>query len=192
MRLIHFNNEVIADKFGHLVASLWFVSFYICTHDLMDNNTSYRIVIMDVIIIMQFVAKRESLKYITEKEVLTGQKPFLTKYIPPNRTCLEYVFGFKTQRTVEIERELFASLKRLSKIRIPDTVATRMRYKDIDEKRILGDYEQCPICFCSYEPSSNVILVDQCSHLFHKHCLKKWYRKKRTCPIDGGELKETQ
>jgi hypothetical protein len=50
----------------------------------------------------------------------------------------------------------------------------------------------CSICFEKLDSGSDAILSLQCKHEFHYHCIEKWFKLKRTCPIcrvdvDGNE-----
>ena len=56
--------------------------------------------------------------------------------------------------------------------------------KFIDFKK--DDDILCPICYDDYTPLDNDICkLIQCKHIYHKKCIKEWYRKseKFICPI---------
>ena len=43
--------------------------------------------------------------------------------------------------------------------------------------------EMCPICLKKYKNKSKVVKPNECDHLFHSRCLKKWFEYKSTCPV---------
>ena len=106
-RIIHFNNERIAWKVCHLEIALLFVSLYIVLHDIIQPNSSLRIVSLDLVITVQIFIKRELEKYSDERDIVTGDKALSRKFIRSNNSFLEYFFGFKTGTTKETENRLF-------------------------------------------------------------------------------------
>ena len=53
---------------------------------------------------------------------------------------------------------------------------------EIKEHKIL--FGECPICF----ENGMVIELHNCKHTFHLSCIKKWMKKKRTCPLCRCQL----
>ena len=54
-----------------------------------------------------------------------------------------------------------------------------IRIKKNDE--ILG--EECLICCDNYKIYEYKRILPKCSHIFHKKCIDKWFKKNSTCPI---------
>ncbi|CAH9108149.1 unnamed protein product [Cuscuta europaea] len=46
-----------------------------------------------------------------------------------------------------------------------------------------GKGEACSICLDDFRAGSAVISLSPCSHKFHKGCIAKWLRRRRTCPM---------
>jgi hypothetical protein len=43
--------------------------------------------------------------------------------------------------------------------------------------------KDCVICFDHFNDSKRIILIHTCNNIFHKKCIKKWYKRKRMCPF---------
>lgn len=56
-------------------------------------------------------------------------------------------------------------------------VPKKKLYKDIVTNII-----SCSICLENYK-KEDVILLTECSHLFHHTCLTQWFEKNRSCPM---------
>lgn len=50
------------------------------------------------------------------------------------------------------------------------------------QKNVNCDDEECPICFCEYEGSDSVRVLN-CDHVFHGLCIDKWLQGKDICPV---------
>ena len=48
--------------------------------------------------------------------------------------------------------------------------------------------DECNICLDTYRKGQTIIILN-CGHKYHRNCLKKWFQKKRTCPICSIEIK---
>ncbi|CAH9107673.1 unnamed protein product [Cuscuta epithymum] len=46
-----------------------------------------------------------------------------------------------------------------------------------------GKGEACSICLNDFIRGSAIISLSPCSHKFHKGCIAKWLRRRRTCPM---------
>ncbi|CAH9117172.1 unnamed protein product [Cuscuta europaea] len=46
-----------------------------------------------------------------------------------------------------------------------------------------GKGEACSICLDDFRGGSAIISLSPCSHKFHKGCIAKWLRRRRTCPM---------
>jgi len=55
------------------------------------------------------------------------------------------------------------------------------RTSNKDKKEL--DELSCYICLKKYKNTSNVVKPDDCDHLFHSKCLKRWFEHKHTCPV---------
>ena len=74
-------------------------SFYICIHDIFKPNSSFKVVIVDLIWISQVIIEDQSKKKRVERETLQGKIPFEVDSLRPNRSYIEYFFSFKTDKT---------------------------------------------------------------------------------------------
>lgn len=45
-----------------------------------------------------------------------------------------------------------------------------------------GNYEECVICLELMDYDDELIIIE-CSHIYHKDCLKQWLKKKKICPL---------
>lgn len=52
-----------------------------------------------------------------------------------------------------------------------------------NEGKELVDDLTCPICLKVYKNKSAVVKSEDCDHVFHYKCLKKWLEYKPSCPI---------
>lgn len=46
----------------------------------------------------------------------------------------------------------------------------------------------CSICLQNFHESHAVVKTNRCGHVFHKHCLCRWVRVIRNCPLCRGDL----
>lgn len=72
--------------------------------------------------------------------------------------------------TLKIPREKavhYCCFKRLHRISVNDNSMCSM----------------CPICLVNFKNNNTVIKSNNCSHLFHYKCLKKWMKFKNSCPV---------
>ena len=74
---------------------------------MLDDKTSLRIIALDLVITVQIILKRELEKYADERDVVNGEKSLRRKLIRPNKSFLEYFFGFKTLESKEFDDKLF-------------------------------------------------------------------------------------
>jgi len=51
-----------------------------------------------------------------------------------------------------------------------------------DESADDSDDEICSICLEAYVPGERASLLLECEHMFHKDCLKEWWRRSPNCP----------
>ncbi len=59
----------------------------------------------------------------------------------------------------------------------------------IQEKNDILDYivetsfqDECIICLQKIESSQQASLL-RCGHIYHTHCIYKWFQKKKECPL---------
>mmetsp|Transcript_18217 Transcript_18217/g.25238 ORF Transcript_18217/g.25238 Transcript_18217/m.25238 type:complete len:147 (-) Transcript_18217:1040-1480(-) len=56
------------------------------------------------------------------------------------------------------------------------------RVENVEECKILGDTINCTIC-CGLALLSNPVFCKQCQvAMFHKKCINKWFKNKKSCP----------
>ena len=55
-----------------------------------------------------------------------------------------------------------------------------MNYNNnIDDELLL---DECIICLEKYNMNDKIVRLN-CSHIYHRDCIKSWFNKKMTCPI---------
>ena len=54
------------------------------------------------------------------------------------------------------------------------------KIKNID--KLPQDKRNCVICMDDYK-ENELVLTIPCYHIFHKNCIKEWFKKDKTCPI---------
>ena len=63
-------------------------------------------------------------------------------------------------------------------------ICSNNKVKDIEEyiveSKLIG-YE-CIICLQGFNQEQQITII-KCGHIYHKHCLTKWFLKKKTCPL---------
>lgn len=42
--------------------------------------------------------------------------------------------------------------------------------------------DECIICLEKYNINDKIVRLN-CNHVYHKNCIKLWFKKKKTCPI---------
>lgn len=57
------------------------------------------------------------------------------------------------------------------------------------ENSIPDDKINCRICMCEFEHNERIVIMP-CAHLFHKDCIRDWFKKKNNCPICQNEVRE--
>ena len=64
-------------------------------------------------------------------------------------------------------------------------------HKNLDEKtrtvytfinKQTKDFVECVICLELMDYDDELIIIE-CSHIYHKDCLKQWLKKKKICPL---------
>jgi hypothetical protein len=59
-----------------------------------------------------------------------------------------------------------------------------------DLSKLPAEKKDCVICLSNYELNEKVIILP-CTHIFHNHCLKSWFRNQDTCPICKFKVNES-
>ena len=44
------------------------------------------------------------------------------------------------------------------------------------------DGDICCICLSNYHVGQSVTIISCCGHIYHKHCIERWFEVKETCP----------
>lgn len=57
-----------------------------------------------------------------------------------------------------------------------------------DNEAGVENYQECPICFTNCSGSDSLAL--ECSHVFHRECLKKWVEENPSCPVCRNPMNE--
>jgi len=52
-----------------------------------------------------------------------------------------------------------------------------------NSNQIIYDEKTCSICFEDFHVNEKVIMLEACSHIFHRHCISSWLKIKKDCPI---------
>ena len=52
----------------------------------------------------------------------------------------------------------------------------------IEEKSKLEE-EICVICLDNFNQEDDIVGILKCEHLYHRDCIKQWFKKNTTCPI---------
>ncbi|CAI2377664.1 unnamed protein product [Moneuplotes crassus] len=50
--------------------------------------------------------------------------------------------------------------------------------------------QQCNICEEIFSHGESLKVYPKCYHIFHHECIKEWYKKRQSCPIDGNKITE--
>merc|ERR1719440_2165620 len=53
-----------------------------------------------------------------------------------------------------------------------------------------GDERQCSICLDGYSEGQRAKVTPCCGNMFHKACLKKWLKHRRSCPLCRVDLQD--
>lgn len=71
-----------------------------------------------------------------------------------------------------------------------DKLFIKMQYNSEDPKFI--ENTQCPICYIEYSENneSDICQLIQCTHIYHRDCIKKWYIQSNqySCPTCRSEI----
>lgn len=43
-----------------------------------------------------------------------------------------------------------------------------------------GEFQECPICYEAW--TDECVIIDPCSHVFHRNCLERWLEASGQCP----------
>ncbi|ONK56629.1 uncharacterized protein A4U43_C10F10900 [Asparagus officinalis] len=49
------------------------------------------------------------------------------------------------------------------------------------------EYEECVICYMAYEKHDKLITLP-CQHLYHKHCIARWLKINKACPVCNDDV----
>ncbi len=52
------------------------------------------------------------------------------------------------------------------------------------DKNKYNNQLECSICLNDFENNENILILP-CIHIFHENCLKEWFKKRSTCPLDN-------
>jgi hypothetical protein len=49
----------------------------------------------------------------------------------------------------------------------------------------------CAVCLSEFD-AGDLMRQLPCKHYFHRHCIDKWLRRNKKCPLCMGDIEETQ
>ena len=51
-----------------------------------------------------------------------------------------------------------------------------------------GKYIECVICLKEFDELEKLFQIPNCRHIFHEHCLRKWFKQLQICPMCRGNI----
>ncbi|SPP87989.1 E3 ubiquitin-protein ligase RZF1-like [Drosophila guanche] len=72
-----------------------------------------------------------------------------------------------------------------------DEIITALSERKVLASELVGDDKECSVCKESHQVD-DILKSMPCKHEFHKHCLIRWLREARTCPLCRCNLQGRQ